>query len=146
MTFPDFFEKPSCSRGSEAKKLLAGLAVIIGLSVIAMFLINWAVYREDDTEAPPDADPPASRSYDDDVLELLAADYCKDFVKTALKSPTSADFSSVTASGEGDGPWTVRGSVDADNSFGAAIRSAFVCTTHREGEGDWVLDSLTGIR
>ncbi len=56
------------------------------------------------------------------------------------------DFSDLTSSGSGDGPWTVTGSVDAGNSFGAPLRSRFVCTTHREGEGDWVLHNLTGLR
>jgi len=69
---------------------------------------------------------------------------CKSFVEDRLKSPSSADFSNVTHSG--DSPrWTVTGSVDAENSFGASLRSDWTCTVRLDG-GDFVLESLTGLR
>jgi hypothetical protein len=52
---------------------------------------------------------------------------CEDWVRAKLKSPASADFGSVNASGAGNGPYTVTGTVDAENSFGASLRTAWTC-------------------
>lgn len=59
--------------------------------------------------------------------EHHAESACKEFVKEKLTSPASADFSDVTVSKTGEGEWTVEGTVDADNSFGAAMRGGFTC-------------------
>src|SRR5579871_6739632 len=48
-------------------------------------------------------------------------------VERVLKAPSTADFHSLRATKQGD-VWTVAGSVDAQNSFGATIRSDFVCS------------------
>jgi hypothetical protein len=57
---------------------------------------------------------------------------CSQFVKDRLKAPASADFAeyrdegtSVTKTGK---TYTVIGYVDAENSFGANIRTNYVCT------------------
>lgn len=61
---------------------------------------------------------------------------CQDEVRTALKSPTSASFTNVEAVTSTSLIWTVAGDVDAQNSFGAAIRNHFVCTMEvRESDG-----------
>lgn len=52
--------------------------------------------------------------------------YCEREVESLLKAPTTAEFSS-TASASGS-PYTVSGTVDAENSFGAMLRSEFRCT------------------
>lgn len=78
---------------------------------------------------------------------------CKDFVRDNLKSPSSADFggflddwdeavfiNSENASTFGvdtgqlrnSGIWVVRGQVDAQNSFGAMIRSKYICVMDYE--------------
>jgi hypothetical protein len=41
--------------------------------------------------------------------------------------------------------YTVRGYVDAENSFGASIRSQYTCEIHGNGNGNWTLVSLTGL-
>jgi len=61
---------------------------------------------------------------------------CKDEVTAALKAPSTAEFSSVSASRTATYSWTVTGAVDAQNGFGAQIRSRFVCTMEvRESDG-----------
>lgn len=53
---------------------------------------------------------------------------CRHAVKDKLKSPATADFSNETESGSGQtGTYTVTGSVDSENSFGATVRSDFTC-------------------
>jgi len=65
------------------------------------------------------------------------------FVKDRLKSPSSADFcwrtnDSVVVLGENK--YRVVGCVDAQNSFGAMLRSDYVCEIAYLG-GNWLDDS-----
>jgi len=60
-----------------------------------------------------------------------AWDVCSEFVKDRLKAPASADFAeygaadtAVTKTGK---TYTVLGFVDAENSFGANIRTTYTC-------------------
>lgn len=82
----------------------------------------------------------------DEPTAAGARSICQRFVKDRLKSPASADFSDVTASQSG-GDWTVTGTVDSDNLFGAKVRNTFTCTVRpRSGDRDtWDLISLTGL-
>jgi hypothetical protein len=70
---------------------------------------------------------------------------CEQFVSRRLKAPSSADFSwphDTTISGSGDGPYTVIGWVDAQNSFGAKIRSNYACEVKATGR-NWQRLSLS---
>lgn len=58
---------------------------------------------------------------------------CREWVKEKLKAPASADFSSETTS-YSSGRYTVTGLVDAQNSFGAQVRSSFTCVATHSGE------------
>ena len=65
---------------------------------------------------------------------------CQDkFIPEKLKAPATAKFSNVTAVGSAVS-YTVTGSVDWENGFGALIRSTFTCSVHSSGN-QWVLDS-----
>lgn len=55
-----------------------------------------------------------------------ARSICEDWVKDRLKAPSSAKFTDGAESG-GGGKYTISGSVDAQNSFGAMIRSTWTC-------------------
>jgi hypothetical protein len=68
---------------------------------------------------------------------------CKHFVEQRLKAPSTAGFSGLSHSGS-DTRWTVTGVVDAENSFGAKLRMDWTCQVHLV-DGDWLLDSLTGL-
>jgi len=79
--------------------------------------------------------------------EGMAKVMCDHFIKDRLKAPSSADFSgifSTTITGSGD-DYTVVGTVDAENSFGAKLRSNYTCEVHDSGDDQWSLVSLTGI-
>lgn len=79
--------------------------------------------------------------------EGMAKVMCEKFIKDQLKAPSTADFSSIfdtTISGSGD-DYTVVGTVDAENSFGALLRSNYTCEVHDDGDDKWSLVSLTGI-
>lgn len=62
---------------------------------------------------------------------------CQDRVEKLLKAPGSADFNDVTATVAGPNTWTVTGTVDADNSFGASLRSTFTCKAESDDGETW---------
>lgn len=75
---------------------------------------------------------PAEKNDDEAYAMVL----CKGEVEDALKSPSSASFSEVSAVRTGHLFWTVTGAVDAENGFGAMIRNRFTCTMEvRESDG-----------
>lgn len=92
-----------------------------GLAAIVLVLV-WAVMPSRSGDSGDD--PPTQK--------MGAQTACEDMVKDKLKSPSSAKFSDVTTTGVG--PWTVTGHVDADNSFGAAIRGTWTCTVRLDGD------------
>ncbi len=53
--------------------------------------------------------------------------FCYISVKSSLKAPATAQFSDGFLQIYRDQTWTMVGSVDAQNSYGALIRSSFVC-------------------
>ena len=76
----------------------------------------------------------------------IAASYCKDFVSGRLKSPSSASFPFLpnSTSHVGDGVYEVHSYVDAQNSYGAVIRTSYTCRVRPNGKPSegWSLVSL----
>ena len=67
--------------------------------------------------------------------------FCENRIKMFLKAPSTASFHS-SASGTGS-VWTVTGTVDAENSFGAKIQNSYQCTVTINGdEGVTTVDFL----
>jgi hypothetical protein len=56
---------------------------------------------------------------------------CEARIKDMLKSPSTAQFDTDAT---GSGTWTVTGTVDSENGFGAMVRSSFGCTVKVDGE------------
>ena len=71
---------------------------------------------------------------------------CQEYVKKTLKAPSTADFpwSADYVGIIGEHRFKVQGHVDAQNLFGAMIRTKFVCIVRWEGPGsdNWYLQSL----
>jgi len=81
-------------------------------------------------------------SSDSGTNEYLAKDMCHTFVKRRLKAPSTAKFSNETVKG-GPSRWTVVGEVDSENSFGAMLRSPYICKEHTTDGGDtWYPDHV----
>jgi len=71
--------------------------------------------------------------------------YTTFFVEKQLKSPKSAEFPSWDESFVtplGDARYRVAAYVDAENSFGASIRTRFTAIIVRSNEEQWMLESL----
>lgn len=60
---------------------------------------------------------------------------CEDAVSNMLKAPATAKFDNYIRSSNDDGSFTVTGTVDAQNSFGAMLRSEFSCKVRDKGNG-----------
>jgi hypothetical protein len=61
------------------------------------------------------------------------------FVSRVLKAPTSAKFSEDTAVLHDDDTWSVKGYVDSQNSFGAMLRSTYLCKVQKVSKDEWRL-------
>src|SRR5262245_38063453 len=83
---------------------------LIVLAVVG--LIVWAISAKQNN-------PETTRSN-------TAAQACEDAVKDQLKAPSTAKFTNERYT-DSDPSWLVTGDVDAQNSFGAMIRSHFTC-------------------
>jgi hypothetical protein len=58
---------------------------------------------------------------------------CQDRVRAALKSPSTASFQVPTVTGSSPN-WTISGTVDSQNSFGATLRTSYSCDVHFKGD------------
>lgn len=72
----------------------------------------------------------------------------KDYVRLRLKSPSTATFPNsadpdVTIVNVGPADWEVRGYVDAENSFGAKLRTRYSCMLHYQGDREWTCSECT---
>jgi hypothetical protein len=62
-----------------------------------------------------------------DSERVHATKHCEEAVSGRLKAPATAQFNSQESESS-PGVWTVVGTVDSENSFGALLRSEFQCT------------------
>ena len=70
---------------------------------------------------------------------------CKDFVEMRLKAPSTAEFSRMYDSDVekvSGNYWKVESYVDAENSFGAMVRTYFTCEVTYQGDDNWHLEEL----
>lgn len=98
-----------------------GKGAVTGIvaAVLIFVCCIWGYAKDSDEDDGP-------TSYDAKVM-------CQEFVGRVLKAPSTARYSDevVTVS---SGTWTVTGHVDAQNSFGAMIRSSYTCKMTVSGD------------
>lgn len=71
----------------------------------------------------------------------------REFVKKQLKAPATADFPrytdpAVEAHHRGKGVFLVKGYVDAQNAFGANLRTRYLCELKDNGDKTWTAISV----
>ena len=90
----------------------------------------------------------STRGNDGDPDDDSARAYveCKSYVRDRLKAPATAEFSSFNSSTvTHDGTrYTVEGTVDSENGFGAKIRNTFTCVVTGSGTS-WTLERIDGL-
>jgi hypothetical protein len=118
---------PAAASMSFGESVIRGL---VGL-VVLIFIINM-IWPEE-----------AARAEHSDIA---AATACESFVRDRLRAPSTAKFpwSEQQTVHAGNGLYTVRGAVDAQNGFGAQIRSRYLCRVQFEAaDRSWTLKDLT---
>ena len=119
---------------------IIGIACVIGITLIVVDLITDDVEPisfsgETSSESSSTKDAYGhNRSY--------AIVIAEDVVKSKLKSPSTADFCSnyeYTVS-RSKNTWTIKGYVDAQNSFGAMLRSDFTVKITFTGKSSYIVD------
>jgi predicted RNA-binding Zn-ribbon protein involved in translation (DUF1610 family) len=115
---------PHCGEKNPALKLPRGCLPITGIFFGLVFIFEVFFHSNPD--------------------KFQAQADCESFVTKNLKAPSSAKFaphSELTILQKGNGFWTVVGYVDSQNSFGAMIRSRFICSVHYDKKNVF-LDSI----
>ena len=115
------------------------------VSSAAVVLLTLTACQE---ESPSSGSSSSTKKADEQ--RFGAFEICKDFVKDRLKAPSTAKFRNffqddgeVVVTGSGNGPYTVTSSVDSQNSFGANLRSNFVCKVTNTSGDSWHLDNIS---
>jgi len=125
--------QPSREKEAEAKilkwkkRLTYVVVIAVGAGFIVYLLEGWG------------SSPPGTG----DKIEALTM--CQQFVKDRLRSPKSADFpwaSDGRVTALGSGQYRIRSYVDAQNAFGAEVRTNFTCTVQVSGGDRWRLVNL----
>ena len=107
---------------------IVGAVIVVICVIIALNLLSG------------NREPSGSRQTANDTLGARTA--ARLFVRDRLKSHSSAKFGSISASSLDNSRYSFSGYVDAQNSFGAQIRTHFSGVV-RYKTGTWVLESLS---
>lgn len=116
--------KPSSSPGGDAVKGSIVILVLIG--------IMWTVFSGgDDVSKPPEPE-----HLTEITAQAMAKTLCEDRVEESLRTPSTADFPFFSpAVYDGNRRATLASYVDAQNGFGATVRTNFVCIVEYSGGG-----------
>lgn len=122
----------SSDKGNETRPKWGALIGCLLIAALFAGGIWWASNYEPETAADRAAN-----------YEPSAADaerMCREDVLGKLKAPSTATFGDVRSMISDDfdpDRWIVTGWVDAENSFGATLRSEWTCDATHRGGGRW---------
>ena len=122
---------------------------VFGAIIVIAIIIGFFRCVVCDDESAGSSSQATQKDPKHDHDAVMAWIMCENFVKRNLKSPSTASFGGVFdgdyqdpkthAIHKGGGEYICRGFVDAQNSFGAKIRSQFVVTVKYDGKTMWNL-------
>ncbi|WP_035121250.1 hypothetical protein [Corynebacterium freneyi] len=124
-------------RAAEDKR--NGIIGLIFVAIVAVvILVSCDFGGGDDASDPTPANETTTTEEDTfEVTEIEARTQCQDLVEQRLKAPKTADFPWLDGEWKYtpvDGGYKVESYVDAENSFGAQVRSHFGCTVTKLDE------------
>lgn len=135
---------PSCGVRLQRKPIGCGTAVLLVIG--AMFVagqIAGGLSGESSAPAPANKAPTAA-----ELAEARLDDgrwACRERVLSGLKAPKSASFQNYRqfrANKVDEERYSIIGYVDAQNSFGAMIRTQFECIARDTGQSGWWIDEV----
>lgn len=124
------------------KPKTSGFSASKAITVVVLILfciVMWSVVRSMNNAVPPmakDSTPPASSTSSAILSEHdEAQEHAKNFILKTLKAPDSAKFPphSEIKAVKVNGMWEVSTYVDAQNSFGAMIRTPYFLKMENQG-------------
>lgn len=119
------------------------------LSLCVLLLLTGLAFGSSESSGPPSRRSGSAPTEEPDKIEAWVM--AQQFVRNNMKSPGSADFGSAfggyqdpdrVVTEASAGKFRVRAWVDAENSFGAKIRTHFICELEHTGNGQWRLIDL----
>lgn len=140
-------DQPAISpKGTKHDKVIAVGAVVLFIAMAPFLATNDKAKPSPEEQAAKAALEQEKRERracnEDDTAAFVMA---QKFVKPTLKAPATADFAPMYDSqvtNVGDCTYEVHSYVDAQNSFGANIRTRFNATVKYKGDGRWSLVAL----
>lgn len=118
--------------GAKSPGSLNGDSVKGGIVILVLIWIVWGLFSGGDDIAKP----PEPERITEDTAQAMAKTLCEDRVEKSLRSPSTADFPFLSqAVYDGNGRATLASYVDAQNGFGATVRTNFVCVIEYTGDG-----------
>jgi hypothetical protein len=131
------FEPPPKKRSVKERSAKSGCLTVLGVVMLLAFVGSLSnrpkTSSQRETSTPPTMSSNRSRSH-----SAAAQVVCQNLVENSLKAPSTASFPWFSTEVRQSGPdtYTVSGYVDAENSFGAKIRSAWTCQIAYKGGDD----------
>lgn len=123
---------------TQETKKTGGTQILYGLVLVAVVFLLLVLCSGPKPAAKVVATPDAGHP-------LEACGWCQVKVKEELKAPASAKFPSCNRASirkVAEGVYAVKSYVDAQNSFGAMIRTGYVCQVKYRGDHLWTLQRL----
>lgn len=131
--------RPKPKPGPIAKVIIVVVGLGFGIYIaIASKHMDLSGPPADDTSqgvVQPETTEPETSEAPSTGSDTMAFVQCKNFVEDKLKAPSTADWPLIDFTASYDGTsWTVTSYVDAQNSFGAMIRSEVRCVMTVDGD------------
>lgn len=128
----DVYKAALGKRGEWKKAIAESLGILVGAIFVVPVLL-WGMFSCSNSLTTPAK-----------MDEFGAHVACQEFVRRGLKAPSTADFAGYGDSvvSGGGGFFVVRSYVDAQNGFGAKIRTDWVCNVESRGKS-WHLNDLS---
>lgn len=121
--------------GDNGRSERIGRRIGIAVFAVAMAALVWVA-----VQGPEEPKSPAELAAEYEPSAADAERMCREDVLGKLKAPSTATFGDVRSTISDDfdpDRWTVTGWVDAENSFGATLRSEWTCDATHRGGGRW---------
>lgn len=128
------------------KRINKVLIPVVGVLALSVLLLTCVVGNDDEKkeEKGMAIEAPKEATLKDKTIEACGVSH--QFVEERLKAPSTADFQNcyqAAVAYRSDSMFTVQSYVDAQNAFGAPLRTKYTCIMKYKGGNDWQLLNLT---
>lgn len=116
-------EEAKRSAGANSVSLWFFVLFVIGV----IYFVYYNVDHHNDSSSQPE-------SVSEEDISTAASVECQDYVRNQLKAPATADFALPVETQRNGNTFRIASYVDAENGFGAKIRSNYDCVVQWNGQ------------